>query len=402
MARLLFTIVLLGLMARVAYVVWYPQEPVALDAEGYDRAAEALLNTRLDAGAGRGPVYPAFLAATYKAFGHSYTAVRIEQALMVSVTALLTFVLARSIFGADRGLVAAWLVSFYPGFLFYSGLVLTETVFALLLTLFAVCVVQAQRRGGFGWAAASGVVLGLATLCRTEIIVAAVPVAAWLVWKQPVARGVKQSIVLLVVTMLTVAPWALRQPASGGRAVAANGGLAATVWLSTYPGDWPEWYENREPLRSLLACNCDSRELQARFMRAAIRNLTDSPGQYLAMSAKRFGRFWVGSHSIVVRGLEPSFRSALENGDVAVLSAKALLLSVNMVLIALGFAGMYARRASWQAWFPLILVIGVINSVHVVLFSTSRYQIPIMPLVLVLAAPVVHGLVRGPQARKVT
>jgi hypothetical protein len=105
---------------------------------------------------------------------------------------------------------------------------------------------------------------------------------------------------------------------------------------------------------------------------------------------------------MVVRGLEPSFRSALESGDVAVLGVKAFLLIVNMVLIALGVAGMYVERASWQTWFPLILVIGFINLVHVVLFSTSRYQIPIMPLVLVLAAPVIHRLVFGPQAGKVT
>lgn len=389
-------------MVRLGYVVWYPQERVAFDAEGYDTAAETLLNAGGDIGSGRGPVYPAFLAATYKAFGHSYTAVRVVQALLVSVTALLTFVLARSIFDGDRGLVAAWLVSFYPGFLFYSGLLLTETVFALLLTLFAVCVVQVQRRGGFGWAAACGVALGLATLCRAEIIGVAVPVAAWFVWKRPAASGVKQSLILLAVTALTVAPWTLGQPASGARHVAGNSGFAATLWLSTYPEDWQEWYENREPLRSLLACNCDSREQQARLMRAAVRNVADSPGQYVKMSAKRFGRFWVGSHSTVVRGLEPSFRSALGSGDVVVLVAKALLLIVNMVLIALGFAGMYAERASWQAWFPLILAIGFINLVHVVLFSTSRYQVPIMPLVLVLAAPVVHRLVFGPHAMKVT
>lgn len=392
-------IVLVGLLARLAYVVWYPQEPVVFDAAGYDQAAEALNNGERDASV-RGPVYPAFLAATYKAFGHSYAAVRIAQALLVSVTALLTFVLARSIFDRDRGLVAASLVSFYPGFLFYSGLLLTETVFALLLTLFVVCVVQAQRRGGFGWATGCGVALGFATMCRMEIIGVAVLVAAWFVWKRPAPRGVKQALIMLIVTALTVAPWALRQRA-GGRTVAPTLGLGETLWLSTYPEDWPEWYENREPLRSLLDCNCSSEELQARLVRAAMHNVEDSPGQYIKMSAKRFGRFWMGSHSMVVRGLEPSFRRALGNGDVAVLVAKTLLLIVNMVLIALGFAGMYTERASWQAWFPLVLVIGFINFAHVVLFSTSRYQIPIIPLVLVLAAPVAHRLVFGPHARQV-
>src|SRR5439155_411547 len=187
-----------------------------------------------------------------------------------------------------------WLVSFYPGFMFYSGVLLTETLFALLLTLFALCLVMAQRRHGFGWPAASGLALGLATLCRTEAAVVALPAAAWLVWIQGRSRGVTRAMVLLAACGLLVAPWAIRAQPDAGRATSADGGAAATIWLSTYPGDWPEWYEDREPLRSLLACDCSSRELQARFMSAAIQNLKDSPGQYIKMSVKRFGRFWVG------------------------------------------------------------------------------------------------------------
>ena len=392
---------LLSLVVRLGYVVWYPQQPVALDAAGYDNAAQALLKGETP-GFGRGPVYPAFLAASYGTFGHSYTAVRVVQAVLVSMTALLAFLLARSIFEGGCGLIAAGLVSVYPGFLFYSGLLLTETVFALLLTSFAVCVVRAQRYGGFGWAAASGVVLGFATLCRSESIGVVVPVAAWLIWKRPTARGISQSSIVVAAVALTVAPFVLGPPAPDERAVAAHGGFAAILWLSTYPEDWPEWYENREPLRTLFDCNCTGAELSRRLVGESVRNVVNSPGQYVKMSVKRFGRFWVGSHSMVVRGLEPSFKNALGSGDVAVLAMKTVLLIVNMALIALGFAGMYAERASWQTWFPLVLVIGFITFVHVVLFSTSRYQIPVMPLVLVLAAPVVHGLVFGPHARKVT
>lgn len=400
--RLLLAIVTLGLVVRLLYVLGYPQQPVMRDEEGYDKTAMALVSTGAYQMSGRVPLYPTFLAAIYVTVGHSYPAVRAAQAVIVALTALVAFFLARAVFAGRYGLVAAGLVSFHPGFIAYSGLLLTETVLGLLLALFVWCAVQAHGRGGFGWAVSSGVTLGLAALCRFEIVGILVPVAAWLAWRRRSVRGLQESLLFLVVATLAVAPWSVRQYASRDQNVALNGGMGATVWLSTYPGDWLEWYPDREPLRSLMDCNCSARELDRRLMQAAVRNLIDFPGRYAQMSAKRFARFWIGSHSYVVRGLEPSFGQAIGDRDVAVVAVKGLLLILNVGLLGLAAVGSYTERATWEAWFPLILVIAFINSVHVLLFSTSRYQIPIMPLVLVLAAPAVYHLVVGRQARKVT
>lgn len=398
--RFLWMIVALGLIVRLAYVIWYPQEPVTFDAAGYDKAALAMLNPDAAVESGRGPVYPAFLAATYSIFGHSLIAVRIIQALLVSVTAVLAFILARSIFDSVCGLIAAGLVSFYPGFIFYSGLLLTETVFALILTVLALCFLQLRRREGWPWAIACGLVLGLATLCRSEILGVAAPMTAWLVWAAPRMRSVVLALAVCAITALVVvAPGLLHRPTETTSRATASAGVGALLWLSTYPEDWQEWYPDREPLRSLLDCRCDPQELEARFVRAAWRNVADSPGQYLVMGAKRFVRFWVGSHSIVVSGLEASFSAAYAHGHVGVVAVKALLLMINMLLVGLGLAGIYVARALWRAWLPLMIVIGFINGVHVVLFSTSRYQVPVMPLVLVLAAPVIHSLVAGSRVR---
>jgi hypothetical protein len=194
----------------------------------------------------------------------------------------------------------------------------------------------------------------------------------------------------------------MRQATTSDPNVAFNGGVGATLWLSTYPGDWLEWYADREPLRSLIDCDCTARELDRRFIRAAIGNVIESPGQYVKMCAKRFGRFWIGSHSNVIRGLEPSLLQALRSRDVAVAGVKGFLLVVNVTLLMMAVAGMYMNRLNWEDWFPLALVIGVINLVHIVLFSTARYQIPVMPLVLVLAAPPVCRLMAASQRWRVS
>lgn len=380
----LLTIIGLGLVVRLIYVIWYPQQPVAYDATGYDQAALAVLNGHYPP-AGRA-LYPAFLAAIYWAFGHSYADVRVAQAGMVSVIALIAFLLGRDVFGRRQGLMAAALVSFYPGLLAYSGLLLTETLFALLIAAFAWCLLQAWRGGGLGWALGCGFTLGLATLCRSEIVGLALPAGALLTWKHS-WPGIRQSLMLPAAMALVIAPAVVMHKSSPDRNAPVTDGVGATLWLSTYPGDWLEWHTDREPLRSLLDCNCSAEELNRRFMREAVNNVVASPGRYALMSVKRFGRFWVGGHSNVIRGLESSFQAAARSREAVVLSLKGLLLLLNTGLLALAAAGVYAERASWRAWLPLLVIVGYMNLVHIALFSTSRYQIPIMPLVAVLAAP---------------
>ncbi len=383
---MLLSVIVLGLIARLMYVLAYPQQPVTFDAVGYDKTALAVVNTGRYPAFGRAPVYPTFLAGVYSTFGHSYPAARAMQAALVSLIAVFAFLLARSLFGYRQGVVAAGIVSFYPGFFAYSGLLLTETVFALLIAAFAWCFVQSWRRGGTGWAVSAGLMLGLATLCRAEIIGLAAPAAALLIWKRRLQAGVRDAIVLVAVTLAVVAPWGARQYLNRDQGVVFTGGIGATLWLSTYSGDWQEWYADREPLRSLMDCRCTAEELDRRLMRESVLNVARSPGQYVWMSAKRIGRFWIGSHSNTVRGLESSFRAAVAHGDLAVLSVKAIMLGLNLTLFVVAAIGLYAQRASVDSWLPLVLIIGYVNLVHTVLFSTSRYQIPIIPMVAVLAA----------------
>lgn len=384
--RLAAWIIIVGLVARLAYVLAYPQQPVSLDAAGYDDAAITWVNTGEYPSIARGPLYPAFLAATYWAFGHSYPAVRVVQAVVVSVIAVFVFLVGHALFDERRGAVAAAIVSLYPGFFAYSGLLLTETVFGLLLAVFAWCFVGAWQGGRLWWAAAAGLMIGLATLCRGEVSGLAVPGAMLLIWRFPRWPGLRAAGALVVVTLLALAPWAARQQLRQEVNVVLPSAVGATLWLSTYPGEWLEWKVDQEPLRSLLDCDCTPSELNQILIRESLRNVRESPAQYAWMSVKRVGRFWIGSHTGAVRGLESSFQAAMASREYGVLAVKGVMMALNLALVAAAVLGLYTQRASWQAWLPLVLIIGYVNLVHVFLFSTSRYQIPIIPMVAVLAA----------------
>lgn len=395
--RLLATVIIAGLVARVAYVLAYPQLPVGFDAAGYDSVAMTIVTTGEYPAVGRQPLYPGFLAAIYSVFGQSYPAVRVIQAILVSAIAVFAFLIGRASFGHRQGVGAAAVVSLYPGFFAYSGLLLTETVFALLVVVFGWCFVRAWRDGRWLWPAAAGVVLGLATLCRGEIVGLAAPAALLLVWRHRLRVGGHHALALVAAAAVVIAPWGTRQHLNTNDATELTNGIGTTLWLSTYPGEWLEWDVNREPLRSLLDCKCSSHELNMRLIQESWRNVATAPAQNVWMSVKRFGRFWIGSHSGAIRGLEMSFRSALANGEGTVLAVKGMLLALNLGVLAAAVWGWYKRRKAVLAWVPPVMIIGYVNLVHVVLFSTSRYQIPIIPLVAVLAACAVDRVpVRAP------
>jgi 4-amino-4-deoxy-L-arabinose transferase-like glycosyltransferase len=85
------------------------------------------------------PGYPFFLAGIFKLFGFGLIgiqAVRILQAAISCITILMVFLTARTLFNRKIGLIAAFLVSFYPPNIITSGYILTETIFtAGLITL---------------------------------------------------------------------------------------------------------------------------------------------------------------------------------------------------------------------------------------------------------------------------
>jgi hypothetical protein len=102
--------------------------------------------------------------------------------------------------------------------------------------------------------------------------------------------------------------------------------------------------------------------------------------------------FWIGSHSNMFYGLGASFGSTLRNKEYSVFLPKLILLFYNLLYLGLGVLGLgsIAPSSTGEAWktpkIYLIAVIGYIFAVHVIFFANQRYQVPIMPFVIILSA----------------
>ena len=225
-ALLLITFTL-ALTVRLPYTVTR-SEQAALEADGYhyDQIARSLAAgqgfTRLDGRTVRGepgggmytaPLYPLILAAFYRV-GLTYRAALAFQAVLDSAGVALLADLARRLFGLRAALLTGLLGAASMFLVFHTGLLMTETAttFLIVAWLWLVGRDAEARWPAPASAAALGLIVGLAMMCRPTTQVLAFALA--LVWGVRARTGQRGAAVRLCVFLATLfivlSPWMAR------------------------------------------------------------------------------------------------------------------------------------------------------------------------------------------------
>jgi 4-amino-4-deoxy-L-arabinose transferase-like glycosyltransferase len=397
---LLLFVAALGL--RLAFVLAYPQQPLLADSLDYDRLARSVASGRgfRDAHGEpetlRAPLYPLFVAGLYRMGGGPDPArVRVVQGVLGALVPVAVLSLGLACFRPRVAWLAAGVVACYPAFVAYTGLVLTETLACLLVSVVALVAVRAASTRALAWSALLGLALGLTALCRAEL--AAVAVAMGLAtlavtagsWGARLARAAAMGACFL----LALLPWTIRNYRTLGAFVPLTTDGWRTLWIASYPERWLEW-KAEEPVLSIEAGAKGPLERSQRFRAAALDNLRSHPGAYAAMVLRRVPLLLIGGHSNTIAGLEGT--TAGSRGPVLLL--KLALLALNTLLLLLTAAGLWLCRGRWPALWPLYVTLLVPPIVYLLLFAVPRYLIPVMPTGCLFAAEAALRLRRAPVA----
>jgi 4-amino-4-deoxy-L-arabinose transferase-like glycosyltransferase len=246
------------------------------------------------------PGAPALFALVYVIFGKGYAAVRIVHALIGAASAFLLFLLARAVISERAGYVAAAAYALYPSAIFYSDLLLTETLytFSLILCLW-LCVAWFAPRPTWKSAIVCGIALGLAALVRPTIFLLMPLLVLWGLFVLKGVRAKSLIFVVAVVTYLTTVPWSLRNYSlyhrfilvaprtwteilGGNNPVVANDPKYAgyCIWYSQVPG-WEHKFDGVPQL---------GREAIAKQL--AVQWLSEHPDKWWYLFRSKFIRFW--------------------------------------------------------------------------------------------------------------
>jgi hypothetical protein len=220
----------LALVVRLVFVCGYhsPQGYVFSDMWVYDLRARNLLSGALSAWDTFTPVgYPAFLALVYRLGGSALT-VGVLQALLGSLTALCMWRLASRIFGSWGVALSVGVVSaLHVPAIFYSGFLLTETLFSFLLVSSAWALwASIERRSRWAFLGC-GLLLGIGATVRPNLLLF-LPCVPLIIWLGTGRRWREAALSFVVLAAAFVVPV--------GAAAAHNARLVGTPTLGTNGG----------------------------------------------------------------------------------------------------------------------------------------------------------------------
>lgn len=343
-----------------------------------------------------GVVAPAptfLLGAAYWVSGGSRFAARLA---LAAVGTAAVWALARTTEAATRsaraGLFAAALASFYPFFVYYSGMLMSETlyVFAAVSALGLSVLALRERGERAGVAAGAGLCWALAGLTRTEAVpIALVLVAAFGALAAAGKFSGKSAALAALCWALPLTGWAARNRAVvGAFTLDTHGGI--TMLDGTVNFDLNEQdtllarraFEKTELYRRGQALGEVERD--ALYRRAALAFMREHPLTTLRQWARKSVNFW----RLYPRGdkqyRDDGINSPSVGGNRLLLAAVSL--AFEPALIVFGFWGAWALRDRFAELFPLYWMVLATFGVHAIVVSQMRYRLPVMPVLILFCA----------------
>ncbi len=396
-------IVALAVIVRVAYMAEIHDHPLMTTTTGdprvYDlRAMEIAGGQWLsdDVFFHSSPVYPYILGFIYRFFGHNYTAVRVVQSLFGIGGCLLVFSIAARLFGKHEGLVAGVIAALYAPFVFFDFEILMIT-YVLFFSMLAVRLLMAYREKPKQWLAlASGAAVGVSALGKPNVLLFVPAALFWLWWalrRTEIASRVWRSAAVFVVgAIVVVAPMTISNYVAAGDFVltSSNGGI--NFWIGNndqadgtflVPADMrADLYEGSKlAAEKALGHTLSPSEVSSYWFREGMAFVKAHPGRDLKLLGRKFLLFW-NAYEIPNHYDLNYFRlvSRTMRFDPFVFAW----------VIPLGFLGIYASRRDWRKLLLLYLFAGAYLVSLLPFFITSRYRLPVVPIMIVFCA---HGAV---------
>ncbi len=400
------------------------------DARGYDEWAR-----RIAAGDWIGsdvfyqaPLYPYFLGALYTVFGHDLLIVRIVQAVIGSMSAVLLGLAGWRLLTPRTGVVAGVAMALYAPAIFFDGLlqkaVLDVFFLCLALWILSGCIPAARdepstRATRLRWLAL-GAALGAVSLTRENALALVAVIGLWALVSAPqaasrapgsqrtrekaggqsvVSWGMGAGLAFVAGLALVLLPVAARNDAIGGGFylttsqfgpnfyIGNNAGSDGT-YRSLRPGRGAPEYERQDAtdLAELVAGRrLSPAEVSSYWTDRAIEFITTEPVAWLRLMGRKALLLWNADEMLDTESQETYAEWSL---PVRVLG----WIGHFGVLVPLAAFGMWTlwpeRRRLW-----VIYAMTAAYAASVVMFYVfARYRFPLVPMLLIFAAAALNYL----------
>jgi 4-amino-4-deoxy-L-arabinose transferase-like glycosyltransferase len=350
------------------------------------------------------PGYPIFLATVFTFAGiKSYVAIFL-QLLIGSATCLLVFSIGKSVFGPKVGLLAGIIAGLEYSSIFYSNVLLTETLFTFLFAAHALFLLRFFSTKKNGWIAASAIFLGISTLTRPVCIY--FPVFLCLVFivhfRSDPKKGIIKYSVFLIIFLAVIMPWMTRNLSVSGKFLVSSAQEQVLDWtlykiIDSFESNIPSSSREGQVLDSRR--HPDAREerpgrsipgalleTSKKYVFASMRFfLTPSSGalpRLLRLPSQELEKF-----NLSFEKPWDSVVSAMQSKTVLERFIFVIVICFLLILYLTSFLGILRAKKEFRKEMLLFILIIVYFAMSSVSFTwTMRYRVPIMPYVILLSS----------------
>jgi len=161
----------------------------------------------------RMPLYVYFLSFVYYLFGHSYLAVYILQSIIGALTCLIVYRIGSIYFSPAAGFIAGLLTAFYGPFLYYTGMLVGETLGIFLTCLSFLFLLLFQKKSKYASLFIAGILMGLSMLARGNMLIVLPFIIFWLILilrKEKMIKLVVSIVITLIGVLIAITPIMIR------------------------------------------------------------------------------------------------------------------------------------------------------------------------------------------------
>jgi hypothetical protein len=311
----------------------------------------------------------------------------VELLLLIGVVVLLFFLTREWTCSSSAGFLSAIIWVIYPRAMplisqvsgdFLAGIGVT---FGILFTL------RARKSDNMRDWILAGIGLGIAVMSRSAMLMVAVTVIAGIVIERWGLRNnfrewLRPAFFTFVVILMIMTPWIIRTKLVFGRALIGSSLVGYNVYRHNYMLGSNDYFRNVgndeswAAIQALVARRTDllgtenEAQMDLVYRDEGLKIIKANPAHYVLLSGYRFFMLWFDWRVSEAFGYPMGFN-------------EYMMVAVQVVLLFFAFIGAKNNlRGTWPLWASLILVTVSYMAVN----SRMHYTIPVMPLVMSLAA----------------
>jgi hypothetical protein len=423
-----------GSLALKLLLVWMVAEmPCSHDQCDYLDLADGILageGLRPHDGYLWSPGLPYFLALCRGLLGQSLTPPRILLALASTATVPLIFFLGWRLYDRRAGLAAAAVFAFYPTLVAFTHYLWPASIYIFWFVLGFALLVRSPATS-LREAVAAGLCLGVAALFKGMALLFVPLAALWLLWRggagpetagpagapgeqpaAPVGTGPAArarwvvALGLIVASLLPVLPWTARNWVTHQRFLLVDATSGRNLYIGTNvppPSNWDYGFDHRRRVHGGRP-RCSDENVVDRD-RCEIRNglsfIASHPGLMLARIPLKMADLLNPSSFLIRHARLGKYPHSFAPWEIRLLTLVTALTWMGVAV--LGWAGLVLLPGA-PGRRLLILLLAYHLAIHAVTFGMTRFRLPMVPFLVIAAAPLLtrswRPLLAGVTARR--